>query len=68
MKYFWPIIAAACMCTAATFFWLQRTDIAFVTATLGVVAWFLNYRRQQKQIVDERDEETERLLDDSDET
>lgn len=28
-----------------------RLEAAFVVATLGVVAWFLNYRMQMKEVV-----------------
>ena len=31
---------------AAAFLWRNNTSAAFVSATLGAVAWFLSYRAQ----------------------
>ena len=44
------IIAGICILLAAAF--LLRGDLptAFVIATVGVVAWFLNYRLQMREI------------------
>lgn len=40
-----PIGAAvACLIAAAAFLLTGQTDAAFVAATLGVVAWFINLR------------------------
>jgi preprotein translocase subunit SecF len=45
------ILAGVCI-VAAAFFLLRRDfDSAFVIAALGMVAWFLNYRVQMKEIV-----------------
>ena len=45
------ILAGVCIMVAA-FFLLQRDfDRAFVIAALGLVAWFLNYRAQMKEII-----------------
>ena len=40
------------ICIVAAGFFLLRGDLntAFVVATLGIVAWFLNYRIQMKAI------------------
>jgi hypothetical protein len=46
LKTVWLIISGLAMAGAAVFLWLGRFDIAFVIATIGVVAWFLNYRAQ----------------------
>jgi hypothetical protein len=59
------ILAGICIVVAA--FFLLRSDFntAFVIAALGMVAWFLNYRAQMKEVIaaadvqerDKRDEE-----------
>ncbi len=56
MKYFWRVTALASILAAATLLWLQHTEMAFVIGTLGVVAWFLNYRQHLKQILQDRTE------------
>jgi len=45
------ILAGICIAVAA--FFLLRSDFnaAFVIAALGMVAWFLNYRAQMKEII-----------------
>ena len=35
---------------AGVFLWRRDFDKAFVIAALGMVAWFLNYRAQMKEI------------------
>ena len=52
MKLFWMIVSGACIVAAAFFLLRGNLDAAFVTAALGLVAWFLNYRIQMKAIVD----------------
>ena len=42
----WIMLAAAMVIVAAAFLWRNNTSAAFVTATLGAVAWFLSYRAQ----------------------
>ncbi len=42
----WIIVAAIMVIVAATFLWRNNVSVAFVTATLGAVAWFLSYRAQ----------------------
>ncbi len=42
----WIILAAILVVVAATFLWRSNVSAAFVTATLGAVAWFLSYRAQ----------------------
>jgi uncharacterized membrane protein YedE/YeeE len=51
MKVFWMIVAGVCIITAAVFMLLRDFNTAFVIAALGMVAWFLNYRAQMKEIV-----------------
>lgn len=45
------IIAAVCLIAAVVLFLRQRLDAAFVLGALAVVAWFLGYRVQMKQII-----------------
>ena len=42
----WIIVAAIMVIVAAVFLWRNNVSAAFVTATLGAVAWFLSYRAQ----------------------
>jgi F0F1-type ATP synthase assembly protein I len=42
----WIILAAVLVIVAAAFLWRNNVSAAFVTATLGAVAWFLSYRAQ----------------------
>jgi len=42
----WIILAAVMVIVAAAFLWRNNMSAAFVTATLGAVAWFLSYRAQ----------------------
>ena len=66
MKLFFIILSGVCILVAA--FFLVRGDLntAFVIATLGIVAWFLNYRIQLKSIVDAADREQSNWEDDKD--
>ena len=45
------ILSGTCILVAAFFLWRRDLDAAFVTAALGLVAWFLNYRAQMKGII-----------------
>ena len=36
---------------AAIFLWRLEFDRAFIAAVLGMVAWFLNYRVQMREVV-----------------
>jgi hypothetical protein len=51
----WMIAAGVCMIVAATaLLWRWNVEVAFVSATLGIVCWFLNMRnRLKKSIVTE---------------
>ena len=50
VKIFWMIVAAVAIVMAGVFLWRRDFDTAFVVAALGMVAWFLNYRAQMKEI------------------
>ena len=43
-------MAAVAIVMAGVFLWRRDFDTAFVIAALGMVAWFLNYRAQMKEI------------------
>ncbi|MEP6818321.1 MAG: hypothetical protein ABJA18_02235 [bacterium] len=51
MKIFWMILAGVAIVVAGVFLWRRDFNTAFVIAALGMVAWFLNYRAQMKEIV-----------------
>lgn len=44
------ILAAVAIVMAGVFLWRRNFDTAFVIAALGMLAWFLNYRVQMKEI------------------
>ena len=45
------ILAGVCILAAAFLLLRRDFDRAFVIAALGLVAWFLNYRAQMKEII-----------------
>lgn len=57
------IASGVCIVAAAVFLLLGNLNAAFVTAVLGLVAWFLNYRAQ---VQDSLAAEAEDELDDQD--
>ncbi|MDX6500536.1 MAG: hypothetical protein QOG23_3796 [Blastocatellia bacterium] len=65
----WIIVAAILVIVAATFLWRNNVSAAFVTATLGAVAWFLSYRAQIRAKLAATEVETEEpeIDEDSDE-
>lgn len=54
-RHTWSAIAALCLLAALILLWLAGAEAAFVAASLGVVAWFLNLRVQ----LDERNVEAD---------
>jgi hypothetical protein len=66
------ILAGVCITVAAFFLWRRNLDVAFVVAAVGLVAWFLNYRAQMKEIIaaanlqQDRSEVDEESYEDSD--
>jgi len=50
MKVFWMIVAGVAIVVAGIFLWRRDFNTAFVIAALGMLAWFLNYRAQMKEI------------------
>jgi hypothetical protein len=51
MKHFWMAVSISCLSGAAIALWRQRVDVAFVIATIGAMAWFLNYRARLKELI-----------------
>jgi len=45
----WLVAACLCLIAAAVLYLRGRTDAAFVTAALGILAWFLNVRGQLRR-------------------
>lgn len=59
------MILAGVGIVVAAFFLLRRDfNTAFVIAALGMVAWFLNYRAQMKEIIAAADAQENRKRDD----
>lgn len=62
MERIWTIIAGLGGVVAAAFLLLDNTNVAFVAATLGLVAWFLSLRdRLRKSIPVTGDAEDEHI-------
>jgi hypothetical protein len=59
MKLFWMIVAGVCIITAAVFMLRRDFNTAFIIAALGMVAWFLNYRAQMKEVISAAEVEDE---------
>jgi flagellar biosynthesis component FlhA len=68
----WIFAAGACLILAAIFLARDNMNAAFVAATLGLVAWFLNVRNQLKRNIipadDEVDDESDARINDEDES
>ena len=59
------MILAGVGIVVAAFFLLRRDfNTAFVIAVLGMVAWFLNYRAQMREIIAAADAQKNRKRDD----
>ncbi len=54
----WIILAGAMVFVSGTFVWRNNMSGAFVTATLGAVAWFLSYRAQMRAKLAAAEEES----------
>lgn len=63
MKLFWMIVAGVCILLAAFFLLRRDLNTAFVIAVLGMVAWFLNYRAQLKEVITAADSQKDTRLD-----
>ena len=58
MKTFWIVVSGLCGVTAILFVVWNDYDKAFIAATLGAVAWFLNYRTRLRETLDKDETET----------
>jgi hypothetical protein len=58
VKTFWIVVSGLCGVTAILLFVRNDYDKAFIAATLGVVAWFLNYRTRLRETFDKDETET----------
>lgn len=45
-QHTWSVVSVLCLVVALVLLWLAQLEAAFVAGTLGVVAWFLNFRGQ----------------------
>ena len=63
----WTIGSVLCLVVAAFFLLRENYDAAFVSATLGAVAWFLNYRLRLRGLMPEDRETTRDEMDASEE-
>jgi hypothetical protein len=55
-SHLWCIVAGLCLIIAVALLAQGRIDGAFVVATLGIVAWFLNLRAQFRRAIIEADD------------
>jgi hypothetical protein len=67
VKLVWMIIAGLCITVAAVFLLLRDFNSAFVTAAIGMIAWFLNYRIQMKELTADTERDENREMNDLDE-
>ena len=51
LKLLWMIIAGLAIATAAVLLFMRDFTTAFVVAAIGLIAWFLNYRMQMKEVL-----------------
>jgi hypothetical protein len=58
----WIIASGTLLMLAAFFVWRNNLSAAFVTAALGVCAWFLRYRAELKNNFDDDDESNSESL------
>ena len=67
MKTFWMIMAGACGVVALFFVFRSDYEKAFVTAAVGTVCWFPNYRQQVRESLatheETEDEESDEEVD-----
>jgi hypothetical protein len=68
LKRFWVTISVVAIVIAGLALWLQRTNVAFVAAALGAVAWFLHYRSKIKELLPDADCSEEEETDEANET
>jgi hypothetical protein len=57
------ILAGICIVAAGFFLLRRELSTAFVIAVLGLIAWFLNYRAQMKEVIAAADLDDSNRLD-----
>jgi hypothetical protein len=62
VKLVWLIIAGIAIAVAGVLLWFGDFTSAFVVAAIGLVAWFLNYRIQMKEVFAAADLEQEKKV------
>ena len=61
----WSFVAGACVVAAALLWPLAGIDAAFVAATLGVVAWFLDQRARLRPLLPEPADDPDEIEDET---
>jgi hypothetical protein len=61
------IIAGVCITVAAVFLLRRDFNTAFVIAAIGMIAWFLNYRIQRKELTADTQQDKKMEMKDLDE-
>ena len=59
MRTFWLIVSGLCGVAAVVFVLRDDYDKVFIAATLGAVAWFLNYRTRLREKLNTDDTDTD---------
>ena len=66
MERAWMIASIVCLMVATVFLLRQYQEAAFVTGTLGVVAWFLSYRAKLKSVIEPTESQNDEDLEGDD--
>jgi len=64
VKTFWKILAALLTIKAVVWLFVGNYERAFLSAAAGGVAWFLSYRVQLREKLEETDQTNEKDADD----
>jgi uncharacterized membrane protein YdjX (TVP38/TMEM64 family) len=59
VRTFWIVVSAVCGATAVYFVVRNDYDKMFIAAVVGAVAWFLSYRVQLREKLDEDETDQE---------
>jgi uncharacterized membrane protein YdjX (TVP38/TMEM64 family) len=59
VRTFWIVVSAVCGATAVYFVVREDYDKMFIAAVVGAVAWFLSYRVQLREKLDEDETDQE---------
>ena len=62
----WMFASGILLLAAAFFVWRNNLSAAFVTAALGACAWFLNYRAEMKQKIDDDESNSQHISESED--